>query len=108
MKRYPGRSAQAHRRQATSEPTPIVELSEAGLYVRFAPRGACARTVANGRWPHLAVDFDRQGRVIGVEAMPLPDRFSLSRLARRAGLRLSPAALRRARLRLKFSAADNF
>jgi hypothetical protein len=108
MKRDPGRSARADRRQPTSEPTPIVELNEAGLYVRLAPRGACARTVANGRWPHLAVDFDRRGRVIGIEAMPLPDRFSLSRLARQAGIRLSPDAIRRARLRLKFAVADNF
>jgi hypothetical protein len=108
MKRDPGRSPRVHRRQPTTEPTPVVELNEDGLYVRLAPRGACARTVANGRWPHLAVDFDRRGRVIGIEAMPLPDRFSLSRLARRVGLRLSPAAIRRARLRLKFAAADNF
>jgi hypothetical protein len=74
----------------------------------MAPGRPCARTIANGRWPHLAVDFDRRGRVIGLEAIPLPDRFSLGRLARLAGVRLSAHAIHRARIQLKFAARADF
>lgn len=108
MKLRPSRKSGAGRRRPADERSPIVELCEAGLYVSMAPGRRCARTVANGRWPHLAVDFDRRGRVIGIEAIPLPDRFSLGRLARQAGVRLSPHAIRRARIRLKFAAVADF
>jgi hypothetical protein len=89
-------------------PVPVVEITEVGLYVRMAPGRICARTVANGRWPHLAVDFDRSGRVIGIEAVPLPPSFNLHELARRAGVSLPALDGSRARFLLKMASVSNF
>lgn len=56
---------------------PKVELTDAGLYVRFLSDVIVARTVIQSEWPHIAVDLDDAGRVIGIECVPAPKIFSV-------------------------------
>lgn len=56
---------------------PKVELTDAGLYVRFQSDVEVARTVVQNEWPHIAVDLDNAGNVIGIECVPAPKEFSI-------------------------------
>ena len=61
-----------------SEQPPKVELTDAGLYVRFQTDTAIARTVIQSDWPHIAVDLDARDVVIGIEVVPAPPEFSIN------------------------------
>lgn len=56
---------------------PKVELTDAGLYVRFVSGVVVARTVIQNEWPQVAVDLDDSGGVIGIEFVPAPKVFSV-------------------------------
>lgn len=56
---------------------PKVELTDAGLYIRFLSDVAVTRTVIQNEWPQVAVDLDEKGRVVGIEAVPAPGAFSI-------------------------------
>lgn len=60
-----------------SSTPPKIELSDAGLYVRFVENTEVARTVVQNEWPHIAVDLDAHDRVIGIEAVPAPQQFTI-------------------------------
>jgi hypothetical protein len=57
---------------------PKVELSDAGLYVRFKSGVSVARTVIQNEWPHMAVDLAENDEVIGIELVPVPEAFSIN------------------------------
>jgi uncharacterized protein YuzE len=63
--------------RVTSKDPPKVELSDAGLYVRFQTE-PIARTVIQNEWPHIAVDLDANDEVIGIEVVPAPSGFSIN------------------------------
>jgi hypothetical protein len=72
-----------------SSTPPKVELSDAGLYVRFMDDVQVARTVIQNEWPHVAVDLDAHDRVIGIEAVPAPQEFTIGmirQIAQNAGV----------------------
>jgi uncharacterized protein YuzE len=56
---------------------PKVELSDAGLYLRFMNNAVVDRTIIQSEWPHVAVDLDEKGNVIGIEAVPAPHGFTV-------------------------------
>ncbi len=64
-----------------SDNPPKVELTDAGLYVRFQTGVAVARTVIQNEWPHIAVDLDAKEEVIGIEVVPVPPAFSINSIA---------------------------
>jgi hypothetical protein len=72
---------------------PLVEINDAGLYIRFKVGETATKTIVRNEWPHVAVDLARDGSVIGVELVPLPERFSIGRVAREAGIRIPPEVL---------------
>ena len=57
-----------------------MELSDAGLYVRFRSGTEVYRTVIQSEWPHIAVDLDQYDRVVGIEAVPAPPSFCLGHI----------------------------
>ena len=61
----------------SSTTAPRVELSDAGVYVRFLSDVEIDHTVVQNEWPHIAVDLAADGRVIGIEAVPAPDSFTV-------------------------------
>ena len=68
--------------------TPVTEVTDSGIYIRFgAPRPVRA-TVIRRQWPLLAVDVDAAGLAIGIEAIPRP-KVGLRRLAEQAGVLLT-------------------
>ena len=67
---------------------PRVAITDAGIYVSFERPSGRVRTIVRRPWPHLAVDINRSGKVIGIEAIPLPRRFSLRKVALEAGVHL--------------------
>ena len=77
---------------------PQVEIDRecAGVYVRLKRGGKAARTVVQNEWPHVAVDLDARGEVLGVEALGVKE-FTIAPLLRMAGVAVAPAALGRAR-----------
>ncbi len=66
-----------HEYMVRSTNPPKVELTDAGLYVRFLTDIPVARTVVQNEWPHIAVDLDDINRVIGIECVPAPKTFSI-------------------------------
>ena len=52
---------------AARSASPIVRVTVEGLYVCFRQGVQSAKTVIRSRWPHVAVDLDDKGDVIGVE-----------------------------------------
>ena len=77
---------------------PRVSITDAGIYVRFERPTGRVRTIVRRLWPHLAVDINRHGKVIGIEAIPLPRRFSLRTFALEAGVHLPARAAARAQI----------
>ncbi len=61
----------------SSTTPPRVELSDAGVYVRFLCGVEVDKTVVQNEWPHIAVDLAADGRVIGIEAVPTPVAFTI-------------------------------
>lgn len=64
---------------------PVVEVDTAAqaLYVYFQRGAKVDRTVVQSQWPLVAVDLDRKGAVVGVEACGVSE-FTLSRLLGKA------------------------
>lgn len=77
---------------------PQVEIDRecAGVYVRLKKSGKAARTVVQNEWPHVAVDLNARGEVLGVEALGVKE-FTIAPLLRMAGVTATPAVLGRAR-----------
>lgn len=69
-----------------------VELNDVGVYVRLLPVGTpVAKTEVKCEWPHVAVDRAADGKVVGIEYVPVPPHFSLEVIARKAGVKLRRA-----------------
>ena len=66
----------------------VPEITDSGIYVRFGAPRRIAQTLIRREWPFLAVDIDRFGRAIGIEAIPRPI-GSVRRLAAKAGVLLT-------------------
>ena len=77
---------------------PQVEIDRecAGVYVRLRKGGKASRTVVQNDWPHIAVDLDARGEVLGVEALGVKE-FTIAPLLRLAGVTVAPGVLSRAR-----------
>jgi hypothetical protein len=70
---------------------PAVELNDVGVYVRLLPVGTpVAKTEIKSEWPHVAVDRAQDGKIVGIEYVPVPEHFSLEVIAKKAGVRLPP------------------
>jgi len=80
--------AHARGRAAPSRGTAVF-ITETGLYIRLRPGKRPFRTLVRQTWPLVAVDVDRRGRAVGIEVVPLPNRFVLRQIAARAGVVLS-------------------
>lgn len=65
-----------------------VEINETGIYVRFQPGVTAANTIIRSEWPHVAVDLAKDGSVVGIECIPVPNQFTLGTIARQAGVAL--------------------
>jgi hypothetical protein len=68
---------------------PVVEISDEGIYVWFKRGVYAEKTVVKQRWPLVAVDYDKDGDLIGVEVVPFPKSFSLNGVLAPAGLKVS-------------------
>ena len=82
--------------KVSSRAKPVIELSQEGVYVSLFQGCAVAKTEVRSEWPLIAVDFDKTGRVIGVECAPCPEEFSLAATMRKAGGHIPVAAAARA------------
>jgi hypothetical protein len=56
-------------------------LTDSGAYFRFR-QGPVKSTRSCRSWPHVAIDLDRKGRVVGIEAVPAPRSVDLRGLSR--------------------------
>ena len=90
--------------RAPAGAVPRITITDAGLYVSFKRPAGRIRTIVRRLWPHLAVDLDQSGTVVGIEAIPFPRRFALHEIAVRAGVRLPAKAALRARIVVHVSA----
>jgi hypothetical protein len=84
--------------QTPAGSVPRVAITDAGIYVSFERPSGRVRTIVRRPWPHLAVDINRSGKVIGIEAVPLPHRFSLRKIAQEAGVHLPARGAARAQI----------
>ena len=78
---------------------PVVEIDHqsGAVYVRFTPRGAkVSKTVVRSEWPHVAVDLDADGKVIGVEAIGI-DEMTISKVLQHAQVKAKDSDIRSAR-----------
>ncbi len=80
----------------TAAPQVEIDRECAGVYVRLKKSGKAVRTVVQNEWPHVAVDLDARGEVLGVEALGVKE-FTIAPLLRMAGVAVAPAVLGRAR-----------
>ncbi len=90
----------------TSKPKSVAKLSAApqveidrecaGVYVRLKKSGKTVRTIVQNEWPHIAVDLDARGEVLGVEALGVKE-FTIAPLLRLAAVTFAPGVLSRAR-----------
>jgi hypothetical protein len=71
-----------------SKHSPAIEISGAGLYVRFQSGVKAAKTLVRCEWPHVALDLAADDSVIGIECVPPPDQLSLGAIAEKAGVAL--------------------
>src|SRR5438128_2689503 len=78
--------------EVPSRHKPSLEINETGIYVRFQPGVKATETIIRSEWPHVAVDIAKDGSVVGIECVPVPNQFSLDTIARKAGVKL-PARL---------------
>ena len=69
---------------------PILEITDEGIYFRFQEDVEVANTVIRNEWPHVAIDLDKSGRIIGIETVPKPDRFSIAEIFAQAGVDIPP------------------
>ena len=88
-----------HRLQVRSSSPPVVEIDTQAraVYVRFK-KAAVFKTVTQpgGTSLHIAVDLDRNGEVIGIEAVG-SDEFGLEVILKKAKVDVPPALAARAR-----------
>lgn len=80
----------------TASPQVEIDRECAGVYIRLKKSGKAARTVVQNEWPHIAVDLDSRGEVLGVEALGVKE-FTIAPLLRLAGVTVGPSVLNRAR-----------
>src|SRR5689334_26011 len=80
----------------TAAPQVEIDRECAGVYVRLKKSGKAARTVVQNEWPHVAVDLDARGDVLGVEVLGVKE-FTVAPLLRLAGVTVAPGVLSRAR-----------
>jgi uncharacterized protein YuzE len=92
-------NAHSFRFTITSRQTPIVQLTDEGLYIYFKPGAVSEKTVVRSRWPLVAIDLDKNGDVIGIEAVPPPESFTLRGLIAKAGGKITDKALANAQFK---------
>jgi hypothetical protein len=80
----------------SSAPRVEIDRECAGVYVRLKRGGKTSRTIVQNEWPHIAVDLDARGEVLGVEALGVKE-FTVAPILRMAGVTVAPDVLRRAR-----------
>ena len=80
-----------------SETPPVVEIDNGAgaVYVRFQNKKV-AKTLIQCEWPHVAIDLDSKGEVIGVEALGMNE-FTIRAILVKARVQAPAALLDRAR-----------
>ncbi len=74
-----------------------VDYGSGAVYIRFARRGVKAvKTLVRSEWPHVAVDLDRDGEVIGVEALGMRE-LTIGPILEKAKVRANEQAVQAAR-----------
>lgn len=63
-----------------------LEISDAGAYLWFQPEVPSAQTIVAREWPHIGVDLDDQGFLVGIELVPVPTEISVEDVLRWAGI----------------------
>ena len=81
-----------------SSNAPVVEIDNGAgaVYVRFQNKAKVAKTVVQSHWPHIAIDLDGRGDVIGVEALGMNE-FTITAILERAKIEAPAALTNRAR-----------
>jgi len=82
-----------------SSTAPVVEIDNGAgaVYVRFRPsKTKIAKTILQSEWPHVTIDLDAAGEVIGVEALGMNE-FTIRAILMKAKLEAPPTLLDRAR-----------
>src|SRR5580658_3847529 len=82
-----------------SDMPPVVEIDHqsGAVYVRFTPRGTkAAKTIVRCEWPHVAVDLDGGGRVIGVEAIGIGE-MTIGKVLQHAQIKAKSSIINSAR-----------
>ncbi len=87
-----------HSFQVKSKMMPVVEIDTAAqaVYVYFQRGARVAKTVVQNQWPLVAVDLDKHGEVIGVEACGLRE-FTVRPILAQARVEAPRAVLNSAR-----------
>ena len=84
--------------RVTSKVPPVVEFDPAAdaVYVYLDRGKKISKTVLRSEWPHVAVDLDDKGTVIGIELL-CPSEFTIHSIFQKAKLEAPVAFLNSAR-----------
>ena len=83
--------------ESTMPPVVDIDPQSGAVYVRFTPGGTkVTKTVVRSEWPHIAVDLDADGKVIGVEAIGI-DEMTISNVLRHAQIKAKDSVIKSAR-----------
>lgn len=77
-------------------PTVAIDTLADAVYVYLQPGARVAKTVIRKEWPHVAIDLDEKGKVVGVEALNMGE-FSIRTVMKKAALKLPAWATNQAR-----------
>lgn len=83
--------------ESTMPPVVEIDHQSGAVYVRFTPSGTkVAKTVVRSQWPHIAVDLDADGKVIGVEAIGI-DEMTIGKVLQHAQIKAKDSVINSAR-----------
>ncbi|MDR1279484.1 MAG: hypothetical protein LBK99_01510 [Opitutaceae bacterium] len=81
--------------------TPVLSISEDGVYLAFKPGCLVGKTHAVKKMrPLILVDVDKHGEVIGVERVPAPEKVSVATLCKEAGVEIPASVAARTQIRV--------
>ena len=84
--------------RSTRPPIVEIDVESGGVYVRFSDKAVAKTLERQSDGPIVTVDVDRQGEVVGIEALCFTE-FSLSQILRQASVRADRVDLSKARFR---------
>ncbi len=73
-----------------------IDFASGAAYVRFSPPGQkVAKTLVRREWPLVAIDLDKEGEVIGIEAIGV-NNLTIHKLLEKANVQMNPRLVQKA------------